>query len=437
MRFFAFMALALVLCAAHSAFAPPIVRLRYVVQPVELEFWERSSLAAHYAGIAREVFRLVNASPRVVTEVLVKVGRFEFPACFLGFDSLEVVVEKFDARANISYVFANFTLACRRRSVEYFEWLTRWADEPVEIGEYVFWLSKTFTRPVTVTVDPVTGDVRDAETGAPLGEWIFQLRRWELGLNSTVVLAGWLPIEGEGREGIDGIATIVYVNFSQSAGRDYVLNDGKVVVGSVRTAVGTSLYSRSYAVFSYGLPPGITVEEFKRLLPPGSRFVDFGNGTYAVVSSYIYDTYEVVKGFKPWTLKTVRREQSYAGLPPLVEVVGLVEYGAVYEVTPMLSMTLVYDRVTGVLLEAIPGLPEIPWMHMDHVPSPVSSYFGASWWRVLSGGPLALKLVESSLHRLEMKLGGVGRVDPLVHAAVVASAALIVLLQVGKRLVRG
>lgn len=427
---------AMFLCVTSLAFAHPIVRLRYVVQPVELKFWERTPSAAFLESIAREAFSLVNASPRVITKVDVMIGRDESCFCFLGFDSLEVVVEKFDTRVNLSYVFRNFALACRREHASHFDWLTRLAPVRVERGEYVLWLSAVFTKLTTLLLDPETGEVRDAETGTPLGEWIYQLRRGELGRNSTVVLAAYQPLLIEGREGIGGVATIVYVNFSQTAGWDYVLNDGRVKVSAARTAVGTSRYSNKYASILHGLPPEVTVEQFKRLLPPHFQFVDFSNGTYAVVCSYIYDSYEEVKKFKPWTLEKVHRTLRYEGLSPVVEVVGVVSYGgSTYEVFPLLPVTLVYDRVTGVLLEAIPGLPEIPWLHLDHLPSPLPNYFGASLWSVLSEQPLALRLVESSLHKEEVKLGGIGKVDSTAQAVAVALAALIVLLQSVRRLV--
>lgn len=430
-------AYAIILCITSLASAPPIVRLKYVVQPVELEFWERTSSAAFRENIARETFSLINVSPRVITEVEVKIGHNEFCSCYLGFDSLEVVVEGSATRANLSYVFRNFTLACRRMCVDHFEWLIRWAPKPVEKGEYVFWLSDVFTRPLTVTLNPLTGEVRDAETGAPLGEWVFQLRRWELERNSTVVLAAYQSTSIEGREGIEGVATVVYVNFTQSAGKDYALNNGRVTVSSVRTVVGTSLYSNRYASILYGLPQGVTEEQFKQLLLPHFQLVDFSNGTYAIVCNYIYDTYEAVKEYKPWTLEKVRRELKYGGLPTVVEVAGLVRYcGSFYEVLPLLSVALVYDRVTGVLLEAVPGLPEMPWIHLNHLPSPLPNYFGASHWSVLSEQPLAVRLVESSLHKEEVKLGGVGRVDSTAQAVAVASAALIVILQSVRRLVR-
>lgn len=424
----------LLLCAADLALASP-VRLRYIVQPVEIEYWERKPDATFLERRAHEAFRLVNASPRIVTilEVMTKFDDPErkFTFCFFGFHSLEIVIEKLNTRVNISYIFWNFSFVCYGEGGEYFWWLVNRAPQPVRREEYLFWLSNIFVFTRSLTVDPVTGDVRDVETGEPLGEWVYQLRQWELGRNSTVVLATCRPLP---TDGFNGHATIVYVNFSLTAGKDYVLNNGKVIVSTVRTTVGTSLYSNRYATIIYGLPTGFTVDQAKRLTPPGFRFADFGNGTYALMCDHIYDTYEKVKELKPWILERERREHRYDKAPPWVDIIGVVRYGgASYRVTPLFSVTLVYDRVTGVLLEAVPGLPEVPWLHLDHLPPPLPNYFGASIWRVISEKPLALRLVESSLHEPEAKLGGVGRVDVTAHAAIVAAAALIVLLQAERR----
>lgn len=437
MRLFSLWVLVLMFCTAGLASASPLVRLRYEVQPIKLEFWKPGSSQAYFESIAREVFSLVNASPLIVTILEINIGRDELCSCFLGFDSLEIVIEKFDTRVNLSYAFKNFSLVCREGHVEHFEWLTSKASEPMKKGELFFWLSDAFMFTKLLTVDPVTGDVRDAATGAPLGEWIYQLRQWELKQNSTVVLAAHQSIPIEGYEGINGIATIVYVNFSRAMDRDYVLNDGRVTVSAARTVVGTSLYSNRYATVFHSLPSGFTVEQVKRMMPPGFRFVDFDNGTYAFMCSYIYDSYDIVKEFKPWILEKVRHEYRYEGAPPWEEITGIVRYDDnAYVVTPLLSVTLVYDRVTGVLLEAAPGLPELPWLHLDHLLPPLPNYLGVSHWRILSERALVLKLVESSLHKPEVRLGGIGRVDIVIHAAVVASAALIMLLQMGRRLVR-
>lgn len=420
-----FSALIAMLCAAGPATTPHYVRLKYEVRPVKLEYAGQDSPDASLE---------FDTLSRIVTLVGVQVERDSYATCTLSFGSFEIIVERLGECVNLSYVFRNFTLVCHEKVAEHFNWLTHSAPPPTREGWQLIWISETLTLNRFLTLNPVTGEVRDAETGEALGEWIYQLRERELEKNSTVVLAALQQFRVEG---FDGVATIVYVNFSQTAGRDYVLNNGRVRVSATRTAVGTSLYSRAYVGIVYNPPPDF-VEQAKQAMLPGSRLLDFGNGTYAFVCSYIYDTYEEVKEFKPWKLEKVRYNYSYAGSPPWDVISGVVWYGnASYVVILLLPLTLVYDRATGILLEAVPALSEVPWLPTNYLPPPLPTYFRAAIWNVVSHNVLALRLVESSLHEPIAEVEEErGRSDTTFYAVITASIAGIALLRAKRKIIK-
>jgi hypothetical protein len=429
MRFFLLLpALLVALALAGTPYASPPVRLKYEALLSQEKFEPTRSAIDMYRE-ARRVFGAVNASPSLVTSLCVSRGQHA-ECAFVGFDKLEVVVEADGYAANVTLILYNLTVAYGKEYRDVFEALTGLKPSGTFEG-YTYSVAKTATFTKIYRLD---------STGAPApGEWLFWLRPEELKLNATVVLAHVLPIPGT-RDQLEfnGTANVVYVNMSQISRESYEVNGGAVVVDRSRTAVGSSRYSLRYAsIFKL---KGLDIEQLKRMVPEPFRFVDFGNGTYAIVCSYIYDAYELVKNVKPWGLTRIKRALVHEGEEVGAEIEGVVELaGARYLVGPLEPVTLVYDRVTGVLLESSLGDPGLPAFITTFgiLPPPLTNFFSLDTvWSVLGEGEtplLTLRLVESSLHRGEDRLGGPGRVDVTAHAATLLAAAALLGIAVGVR----
>ena len=416
------------LAAVSTTYAPPSLRLKYEIR-IAQERFSPTPGAEHMYREALRIFRAVNATPSMTTRLCV--GRGEMVCAFIGFDRLEVIVEADGRTANVTLLSYNFTVACREESRALFERLLSGLELSGSFEGYAYAVARVAAFAKTVRQDPA------ASPGE--GERLFWLRPEELRLNATVVLAHILPLPGTfGQFAFDGSANVVYVNFSLPSEKSYELNGGAVIVDRSRTAVGSSRYSNRYAsVFKLR---DLDVEQVKRMVPEYFRFVDFGNGTYAIICSYIYDAYELVKDIKPWRLTKEKRPLVYEGEEVSVEIMGVVEFaGARYDVSPLEPVTLVYDRGTGVLLESSLGAPGLPAFLTTFgiLPPPLTNFFGADTvWGLLGEGEtplLTLTLVESTLHRGEERLGGPGRVDVAAHAAALLVAAALLGVAAGVR----
>lgn len=428
------------LALAGALEASPSVRLRYEVK-ASLELFYPAPDAEHRCREVRKVFEAVGVSPLVATELRVSLGSGRFEFIFIGFDKLEVIVESDRRTANVTLIFRNYTVVYRKdlanagdRLRDLLELLTG----GLELGEVEgFTYATARVKAIAFTLQP--------DRAAPNGEWLFWLNPGELKLNATVVLAHIVPVPVS-LDGLvlDGFANLVYVNFSMVSGKSYVLNDGAVIVDRSRTAVGDSRYSEEYGrVFEL---KDRDIEQVRQRVPLGFRFVDFGNGTYAFVRAYVYETYELVKGLKLWSLTKVGRAALRASGEPYTEIVGVIELGgARYQVAPYEPVSLVYDKATGVLLESSPEAltPEAPRLSLFYrthgiLPPPLANIFGADtmWCSIGEGGfwlP-TLVLVESSLHREEGRPGGLSAVDAAaLLAALLAAALLAITLLVRRR----
>jgi hypothetical protein len=422
-----FPTLLVALALASAVCALPPARLKYEVLATQERFEPTPSTIARYRE-ARRVFGAVNASPLFVTYLCVSRGGYA-ECAFIGFDKLEVIVETDGRTASVTLALYNFAAAYREEYRGVFEGLLPGLEASGTFEGYAYSAARATAFTKVFQLDPA---------GAA-GEWLFWLRPEELKLNATVILAHVLPIPYALEQlEFNGTANVVYVNMSQVGGVSYELNGGAVVVDRSRTAVGSSRYSNRYAsVFKL---KGLDVEQVKRMVPEPFRFVDFGNGTYAIVCSYVYDAYERVKDAKPWKLTKVRRALVHEGEEVSADIEGVIELaGARYIVSSLEPVTLVYDRVTGVLLESSPGTPALPAFLTTFgvLPPPLTNFFGFDTvWSVLREGEaplLSLKLVESSLHEGEERLGGPGSVDTTAHAAALLAAATLLAAAAGVR----
>lgn len=371
--------------------------------------------------------------------------------CLFTFSSGRIVVDAVETRGyylvNLTLMLDNFTLLCPQSS------------KPVEsvLAGMAGWdsISRTPTGDLyharrlalsrLIRVNPTDNNATDAATGEPLGEWLVWLSPGDMAANATLLLVGRIAdiaYTPPGAARSYGLANLVLLNTSWTAGRGYTVNG--TYVDRARTVAAYAVVSVAAGQRYVNLSdPGIV--DMARRFAASSRclsFTDYGNGSYGVSERCVGPTYRAVAGHKPWRLG-VERTGLLCSRGGCVEgLLYYVEYGGKWFLHPPLDpYMLVYDRVTGILLEQ--GYSAVPY-YMGHsidefqgyAVSLLSDYFalgdGLHLRLVFANKkPVGLVLEETNMHIGEEVIRGRSQAPwdayaLYVMAALVVAAAVLV-----------
>ena len=295
--------------------------------------------------------------------------REHLPYCNMDIGALVIAVraKNLDSKVvkvNFTVRFRKLRIACRRDIYpkdelnclkEVFS-SEKWRKE----GRYVILEldSSTYSREFLVSTE--TNEVIDAETGLKLGEWIFWLSPLDLSRKYTLILAAreGLPPYFERNVSLN-TASLALVNLSMTAPWSYKVGDE--VIPAARTVMGFTFIEplalgglKIYGTNVNAIRAGVEVlsRKLAKWIRSGA-FIPFmlRNGTFVLENRLLKQIYKEVEDFKPWKLKWRHVPSLCRGGVCERRTEIMVEYDGVnYSIAPA-TITLVYDKVTGLLLE--------------------------------------------------------------------------------------
>jgi len=343
---------------------------------------------------------------------------------------IQIIVESADSSAyvvNYTVIFSNFTAIGIGKFCEAFAELL---GPPTKIKDgYLVWLMDSLALSKRIIVDASSWNAVDADSGRPVGEWLFWLSPFDLSANYTLILAGinWAVPAGLTLNLSGFVGYLLYLNASNMAPEDYV-------VGGAKIERARTLAAYSYPLlYSYEkvLKGGRVSEEFVSWLRRyGCSVVQHPNSTIEVLCETFLKAAARVEQRKAWKVVPIPMWID----PNHYRTFAAIRYGDLYLATfPLDSYVFVYDRQTGLLLEASHDPSFKSWGYAP-LPSAYLSFGNSTLAFTILNGLVKAKLVETNIPLQTPSLGSAGRVEAdFAYALLVAIAALALLASIAKR----
>jgi hypothetical protein len=345
--------------------------------------------------------------------------------------SIQVTVETMSGSAytvNYSVIFSNFSAIGLEKTCKM---LPELISPPSEIkGGYLVWRRDSLTLSKKIIVNVSNWNAVDADSGRSLGEWLFWLSPFDLSVNYTLILAGInLHVTAGITPNLSGfVGYVLYLNASNTASRDYVV--GGADIKRARTLVAYS-YPLAH-MYEKVLRAGRVSEEFKSIMRRyGCSVVQHPNSTVEVFCEAFSRAASHIERWKAWKVVPVSMQID----PNLFRTFAAIKYSGLYlAMYPIDFYTFVYDRQTGLLLEASHDPSVESWWGHAILPSAYLSFGNYTLSFKVLNGLINAKLVETNIPLQTPSLGSPGRAeaDP-AYALLAASAALATAAAIARR----
>ena len=345
--------------------------------------------------------------------------------------SIQVTVETMSGSAytvNYSVVFSNFSAIGLEKTCKM---LPELIGPPSEIKDgYLVWRRDSLTLSKKIIVNVSNWNAVDADSGRSLGEWLFWLSPFDLSANYTLILAGInRDVAAYLTPNLSGcVGYVLYLNASNTASKDYVVSGAKIE--KARTLVAYS-YPLLY-VYQKVLRGGRVSEEFKSALRRfGCSVVQHPNSTVEVSCEAFLRGASQVERWKAWKVVPISMRVD----PNLYQTLAAIKYGDLYlAMFPIDFYVFVYDRQTGLLLEASHDPSAESWWGYAILPSAYLSFGNYTLSFTVLNGLINAKLVETNIPLQTPSLGSPGRAeaDP-AYALLAALATLAIAVAIARR----